>query len=199
MRNSSWIPEVERAFTVNDGEQIVRARLLNRMKKLGFKVISENDELKFRRGSPFADEPGYRMYITVRSNPAQRNHLIAVLRAPLLKELFDLRGLTGVNAYYDSVLPLVEQIALGEDATSTQSFLDLSKRVARNMALFWIVISGFFILLLAGLFEWPQVVHPVIWWWVDFFSALIVLAMFLSRMGMDVYGYSQIKAIESAI
>ena len=60
------MPEVERAFTVNDDEQIVRARLLNRMKKLGFKVISENDELKFKRGSPFADEPSYRMYITVR-------------------------------------------------------------------------------------------------------------------------------------
>lgn len=186
---------VERTFTANADEQIVRNRLVDGMRKLGFSIFADRDyESEFERGSPFADEPSYLMNVRVRFDPPKNKQLVAVLILPvvLVGTLVDFQGWTGVNEYYASILPLVEQIA-SSNSPSFEPFLDLSKRVGRNMILLWTVVTTLITadlayFLLQNAFEsWS--------WWVNVFSGLVLLIFFLIRIGADIYGIIQINGI----
>ena len=186
--------ETERAFTANADDQMVRTRLIDGMRSLGFRLDSENDsEVKFRCGSIFADEPSHRMYLTVRFDSDNHRHLVAVLRPVVWLGVFDWKGWLGVDEYYDSVLPLVEEIANGIGAQSVKSFLDLSKRVARKMIMVEGVICSFFIVWLMILPKYGAVS------WANFYAALFLLILFLVRVGLDVYGYTKIMVFQSVI
>ena len=196
------ILEMQRTFTVIADEQAVRTRLLDGMRRLGFKLISEAEsELQFVRGSAFASEPNHRMYVTVRFDLDNRHQLTAVLGVPSWLGiphngglLFDMLAWTGVDEYYDSVLSLVEQISISNDKESEVRFLKLSKRVGRNM-----ILAGLVPVILVLTCMLALTLVPSDWsWWINLYAGLILLVIFLIRIGVNVYGYTRIKTFDPA-
>ena len=165
------------------------------MKKLGFVHTSDHNELKFERGSSWVDEPTSQMYITARFDPANRKQLTASLEIPYSNVgwFFDWLAWTGVDKYYDSVLPLVEQLAVGNDTSLMKPFLQLSKRVGRSM----IIVNVFVLIAIISAVAFAaNISTPLDLLWLNYLCGVIATGFFSIRIGLDILGLRRIGVMQ---
>lgn len=123
--------KLERSFSVDRDETVLRPLLLTGMKKLGFKLINSDTgaTFRFKRGSRLAAFPNYLTYAEVEF-AQDSGKMRAAVSVPLVPRWAVLPRMRDI---WECLIDAIGLIVRGDDSSqSIDTFLDLTKRATTN-------------------------------------------------------------------